>query len=98
MADFTDMQAQAADAPLVLLASSPRLTSTSMLVPADAGSAPPEPAEPVVVRQRIWDLTLGAWVYYALPEITASPLASATTPNHSGNLKQASHEAFKAKA
>lgn len=41
--------------------------------------------------QRIFDNTLGVYVYYNLAQVTDSPAAAVTTPNHTGNLAPNTH-------
>lgn len=41
--------------------------------------------------QRIFDNTLGVYVYYNLAQVTDSPASAVTTPNHTGNLAANTH-------
>lgn len=42
--------------------------------------------------QRIYDLTLGRYVYYSTEQPNATPTPDITRPNHSGNLVTTTHE------
>ena len=52
------------------------------------------PGLPPVVNytQRVFDTALVVWCYYTLTTITATPLTTQTTPNHTGSLLAGAHE------
>ncbi len=90
MADYSDITVLT-PVNVVEMTGSARATSPALVVSAlEAGGGGGAPVVTYYL-QRIWDLTLGQWVLYELTTVTAAPLASATTPNHSGNLKSSSH-------
>lgn len=47
---------------------------------------------PPTYVQRVYDLTLAAWCYFTSQTINATPAASVTTPNNTGNLLAGAHE------
>lgn len=60
--------------------------------PAELGGEGEEEGPKPLYVQRLYDLTLGQWVYYELETVTDSPSSSQTVPNGSGNYKLGSHE------